>query len=68
MTDLRQEAAYNWSEIRDQEYDFDARLHKIEEIEAVTSADVKNLFNKIFLTNVRRLNVKVTSKVAKEAD
>ena len=59
---LGSEAMSHWRDIMREETTFDSRERDIEFFSQVTVADVKTLFDRLFFTNQKRLNTKISSK------
>ena len=55
------EASFNWSEISNNEDNFDSDLQLIEAIKRVTKDRLMACFNQVFFDNPRRINLRINS-------
>lgn len=65
---LYMEAQRYWSQICDEEYDFDSRQQRIDSYKAVTVDDITALYKQLVFDNARRLNMKVYSQESQQQD
>jgi secreted Zn-dependent insulinase-like peptidase len=68
MKDLKlmEEVSRNFSEIKRRDFCFDRRFKQIELVEKIKKEDVVSLYEKIFISEVRRLDVSVLAENHKE--
>jgi insulysin len=68
MKDLKlmEEVSRNFSEIKRRDFCFDRRFRQIELVEKIKKEDVVSLYEKIFISEVRRLDVSVLAENHKE--
>lgn len=61
LTSLSAEASFNWSELSNDEANFDSDLQLIAAIEGVTKERLLACFKHVFFDNPRRMNLKINS-------
>jgi len=59
---LGQEISELWSNLQDENLDFDSRKHTISALEQVTVEDVNQKFLQLFFESPKRVNVKLNSQ------
>lgn len=63
---LEEEMARNFQEIKSKNYKFDKREHCVELLKTIKIEEVKDLFNKLFFDEIRRLDIGLVANCHKE--
>ena len=63
---LDEEAVFNFNQIKTKDYIFDIKLKQISEVESITKEEVLETFEKLFVKEIRRLDVQIVPSNFKE--